>query len=288
MHLYLRRIAPTVVSALLLFALPSSANAQPAPVANEDARFTEEAKQRRLDFLRERFKSYSLLATARREQPFAHKEEPLVHFTNPVRESFDDAAVFLWLEDGRPRAAATIEICSKGQISRELTSLSNEPLECRGAEGERWLPKPADLAEQHLSDAPTPKASDRGRLAQMGQLARRFRVVMKEAATKRPSELRLMSRPIYRFAAEKAGIVDGALFAFAEGTDPEALLLLEAVSGGGDSLSWRYTLVRMTSRPLDAKLDGRPIWSALSYWDNPRSPRDAYIDFIHGTYPLEP
>jgi hypothetical protein len=280
-------IKTIVTLAVLPVALAPAANAQPAPAA-ADARFTEEAKQRRLDFLRERFKSYSLSAAARREQPFAHKEEPLVHFTNPVREAFDDAAVFLWLEDGRPRAAATIEICAQGQVSREFTSLSHEPLECRGAEGDRWLPKPVDLAEQHLPDAPMPKASDRGRLAQMGQLARRFRVVMKEAATNQPSELRLMSRPIYRFASERSGIVDGALFAFAEGTDPEALLLLEAARGASDSLSWQYTLVRMTSRPLDAELDGRPIWSVDSYWDNPRRASDPYIDIIRGTYPLDP
>lgn len=278
------RTGTVVASAVLLFASAHPANAQPTA----DARFSEEAKHRRLTYLRERFESYSLSAAGRSEQPFAHKEEPLVHFNNPVREAFSDAAVFLWLEDGRPRAAATIEICSKGQVSREFASLSNEPLECRGAEGERWRPKPAQLAERDLADAPMPKASERGRLVQMGQLARRFRVVMKEAATNRPSELRLMSRPIYRFAAEKSGIVDGALFAFAEGTDPEALLLLEAVRGASDSLEWRYTLVRMTSRPINAELDGRTIWSVLSYWDNPRSPSDPYIDIVHGTYPLEP
>ncbi len=277
-----------IASALLLLVLPPCATAQPAPAAAEDARFTDEAKQRRLDFLCERFQSYSLAAAARSDRPFAHKQEPLVHFNNPVREAFSDAAVFLWLEDGRPRAAATIEICSKGQISREFTSLSNEPLECRGEEGERWQPKPAELAGRDLPDAPPPKTTEKGRLLQMGQLARRFRVVMKEATTNRPSELRLMSRPIYRFAAEKAGIVDGALYAFAEGTDPEALLLLEAVRGASDSLDWQYTLVRMTSRPLEAELDGRQIWSVLSYWNNPRSPSDPYIDIVRGAYPLEP
>ncbi|HEX5443755.1 MAG TPA: hypothetical protein VFW87_08000 [Pirellulales bacterium] len=282
------RIKAIVAPTFLLFALASWADAQPAPAAAEDARFTDEAKQRRLDFLCERFKSYSLAAAAHSDRPFAHKQEPLVHFNNPVREAFSDAAVFLWLEDGRPRAAATIEICSKGQISREFTSLSDEPLECRGAEGEHWRPKPAELAGRDLPDAPPPKTTEKGRLLQMGQLARRFRVVMKEATTNRPSELRLMSRPIYRFAAEKAGIVDGALYAFAEGTDPEALLLLEAVRGASESPDWQYTLVRMTSRPLEAELDGRPIWSVLSYWNNPRSPSDPYIDIVRGTYPLEP
>ncbi|HUY91922.1 MAG TPA: hypothetical protein VMV10_24490 [Pirellulales bacterium] len=273
---------------LSLGALARAADPPPKSAGGDDQIASDAAKKERLAFLAETFASYSLSTPGRSEQPFAHSGEPLLRFNNPVRQAFSDAAVFLWLDDGRPRAAATIAIRSKGQVSREFTSLSSEPLECRGKAGERWLPKSAGLAEQDLPDAPAPKASDKLRLIQMGQLARRFRVVMKETATNEQSELRLMSRPIYRFAAEKAGIIDGALFAFAEGTDPEALLLLEAVRGAGESLEWRYTLARMTARPLDAELDGRQIWSVLGFWDNPRSPSDPYIEMIRGTYPLTP
>lgn len=114
------------------------------------------------------------------------------------------------------------------------------------------------------------------------------RFVMKETATTDQTELRLMSQPIYRFAADKSGIIDGALFAFAEGTDPEALLLLEAVRGAGESLAWRYTLARMTSRPIEVKVDDRSIWSAEGYWANPRSPSDPYVEIIRGLYPAAP
>jgi hypothetical protein len=98
----------------------------------------------------------------------------------------------------------------------------------------------------------------------------------------------LLSQPIHRFAADKAGIVDGALFAFAEGTDPEALLLLEAVRGEGQSLAWRYTLARLTSRPLEADLDEGRVWSAEGFWANPRSPSDPYVEIIRGSYPAAP
>ena len=284
----MRRIACWFACVILSVGALTQAAEPTTPENGDDQIASEAAKKERLAFLTETFASYTLLAPGRNEQPFERCKEPLLRYNNPVRQAFSDAVFFLWLDDGRPRAAATIAIRSKGQVSREFSSLSAEPLECRGKEGERWLPKAAGLAEQDLPDAPPPKASDKLRLAQMGQLARRFRVVMKEPETNKPSELRLMSRPIYRFAAEKAGIVDGALYAFAEGTDPEALLLLEVVRGAGDSQSWRYTLARMTSRPVEAELDGQQIWSVLAYWRNPRSPSDPYIEMMFGTYPLTP
>jgi hypothetical protein len=283
-----RRIMSRVVIALvwaaLPFALAPTAEAQPSP----DTNAAEEAKQQRLEFMRKEFETYSLTIPGPGNRPITHSAEPLLRYSNPVRTAFSDAAVFLWVHEGRPLAVAAISIRRNGNVGREFSSLSSEPLECRGAASERWTPKSAGVTEQDIPDAPAPKTSDKLRLVQMGQLARRFSVVMKEPETNERSELRLMSRPIYRFAADKAGIVDGALFAFAEGTDPEALLLLQAVRGAGDSLVWRYTLARMTSRPLEANLDERRVWSAEGYWANPRTQSDPYVELIRGAYPLTP
>ena len=40
-----------------------------------------------------------------------------------------------------------------------------------------------------------------------------------------------MPQPLLRYAAPDSGVIDGAVFAFAEATDPEALLILEARRG---------------------------------------------------------
>ena len=42
-------------------------------------------------------------------------------------------------------------------------------------------------------------------------------------------ELRLMPTPLLRYSSATNKIIDGALFAFAQGTNPEALVLVEAV-----------------------------------------------------------
>ncbi|HVA48420.1 MAG TPA: hypothetical protein VNH11_18795 [Pirellulales bacterium] len=81
-------------------------------------------------------------------------------------------------------------------------------------------------------------------------------------------------------------MLDGAVFAFVEATDPDFLLVIEAHrSDAASAAEWRYTLARMCSGPLEVELDGRRIWSAAGYWDNPRSLKDPYAEIPFGVYP---
>jgi hypothetical protein len=73
-------------------------------------------------------------------------------------------------------------------------------------------------------------------------------------------QLRLLPQPIYRYQVEREHIVDGALFAFAQGTDPEAIVTLEAVRQDG-KLAWRYALTRRTVVALEVDVDGAHVWS---------------------------
>jgi hypothetical protein len=73
-------------------------------------------------------------------------------------------------------------------------------------------------------------------------------------------ELRLLTTPVYRYASEKQAVTDGALFAFARGTDPEVFLLIEARQGD-DAVQWQYALARFVGHAaLRAEHDGREIW----------------------------
>jgi hypothetical protein len=98
-------------------------------------------------------------------------------------------------------------------------------------------------------------------------------------------EFRLMPQPLYRFSAEKDGIVDGAVFAFAQANDPEMLLLLElATPVSGGEPAWRYSLARMSAVRMKARLDDQEIWSVEGYWNHPRSPKDPYIEAVEGKF----
>ncbi|HEV3005878.1 MAG TPA: hypothetical protein VGX78_15535, partial [Pirellulales bacterium] len=73
-------------------------------------------------------------------------------------------------------------------------------------------------------------------------------------------ELRLLPRPLYRYQTQRTDLIDGALFAFVQGTDPEVVLVLEAVGRDAES-EWRYALTRRSVLPLEADIDGERIWS---------------------------
>ena len=72
-------------------------------------------------------------------------------------------------------------------------------------------------------------------------------------------ELRLLSKPLLRYADEKANLLDGAMFAWAHGTDPEVFLLLEARKVK-DEYIWHYALAPMTGYALKVQLDGKEVW----------------------------
>ena len=93
----------------------------------------------------------------------------------------------------------------------------------------------------------------------MKELSRRFTCRLSGDGQK-GEELRLLPRPLYRYKAERAGLVDGALFAYVQGTDPEVILSLEAARQDGD-LAWRYALTRRSMLALEADFDGEHVWA---------------------------
>jgi hypothetical protein len=178
------------------------------------------------------------------------------------------------------------EDLKKGELWREFVSLSARPLVMRRGSQTIWSPRGATVADQPLADAPDPQTARTRRLAQMRDLARRFQATSYKMDS--PFELRLMPQPLYRYEDQAAGILDGALFAFAEGNDAEALLLLEAAaSDDGKSHAWRYTLARMTAYRVVVRLDDREVFAVTPYWRGPRSPSDPYVEASDGPFALE-
>jgi hypothetical protein len=234
-------------------------------------------------FMRQEVDHYTVGAAPNLETRLPVTSQPVLRYSNPVRNFFSDGAVFLWLDKERPLAAAVISIRGRGNVVREFAALADRALECRRAGKVVWAPPGAGLADQPLNDAPRPDSSDKRRLRQMRDIARQFRVLK---AAGKDVELRLMTQPVYRYAAADQGIVDGAVFAFVEATDPDFLLIVEArQADAGLTCEWRYTLARMSSTPLKIELDGKQIWSAGGYWSDPRSVNDPYAEMPFGVYP---
>lgn len=176
-----------------------------------------------------------------------------------------DGTVWIWGRGGRAVALLTIsaergELKGPSNWAFELTSLSPQKLTVSSQDGWSWTPQAAGLKYAAVPDAPPPADLERTRLRQMKDIARRFNA--NGVADGRRFELRVLPTPIHRYSDEQAGIVDGALFFIADGTNPEVLLAIEAMAREDARPQWTYAINRVSAAELHARLDGKEIWTA--------------------------
>jgi hypothetical protein len=249
-------------------------------------------RRQRMELLESRTRELELRWDEKDSPPLARGKSPILRWSNPVRQFVNDGLTFLWLEGKRPVAVVSCWARSaeadlrKGELWHEFVSLSGKPLVLSRENQIIWSPRGAMRTDQPLSNASAPQATPARRLTQMREIARRFQATSYKMDS--PYELRLLPQPLYRYDDQQAGILDGALFSFAEGNDAEALLLLEActIDDRTDHL-WRYTLARMTSYRVVVRLDDREVFAVPPYWKGPRSPNDPYVEASDGPFALE-
>jgi hypothetical protein len=171
--------------------------------------------------------------------------------------------VFLWSDRGQPAAVLSLYqfTLSDGVVHEhhEFCSLSTEKLHFAAPQSRVWSP-PAGAKLEALRDAAAPAESARERLRQMRELAAEF-TAEKTTRDEITRSLRLLPQPVYRYAPTRPEILDGALFAFVEATDPEVFLLLEARMVEKQR-EWHFAFARMNSLGLRAMRRDKTIWEA--------------------------
>jgi hypothetical protein len=218
---------------------------------------------------------------------------PLHRWDDPTRQ-FSDGTLWAWGTKGRPLALVTVELYPTGPAgtywSCELVSLAPGPLAAEfdgpfvpfGAMGQpairaaaSWSPGASGPSWRPVPGAPVPAPGEAARLRQMRELAQRFTAheVNQRRGQDQRYELRLLPRPVHRYADPEADVLDGALFLFASGTNPEIALLVES-RGRGTSASWSYGLARLSRAAPFVRHDGQDVWSQ-PYALRP-APTDAY------------
>ncbi len=189
--------------------------------------------------------------------------DPILRWSQPVRIG-EDGVVYLWVIDGRPTAAIAF-FGFKGDdgsrsIVHETTSLATVPLAGEWRGSEVWHPATGGLEFRPVPDAPEPADTAAARLRQMQTLARDF-----SGATLRGGRrwnLRLLPKPLYRDEQPRPDRSDCALFALAQGTDPEALILFEArVRQKGEPPRWNYAVARFTDLEMHVTLKDREVFN---------------------------
>jgi hypothetical protein len=174
----------------------------------------------------------------------------------------------VWPHNGRPVAMASIYPW-KGNMIHEFDSLSREgKLVARDKDRVVWSPEAPGVEFKDVPDAPRPAKAAAERLRQMKGIAARFKATLTgwRGDDADREELRLLPRQLYRYELKaakeaEADLLDGALFACVQGTDPEVVLVLEAI-GTAEKAAWQYALVRATSGGLEVKLGDAVVWTA--------------------------
>ncbi len=162
-------------------------------------------------------------------------------------------ALWAWGE-GRPIALTEVWRWQNDQLWGH-TLISTTPGYVTATAGSQtWKPEQPGLRFTEMPLAATPGDTVSERTEQLLQLASRFTGY--EIVNRKIVELTMLPKPIYRYS--EAGI-NGALFALAQGENPEAFLFLEAVSDPVGPSYWRYAWARGTSSLVTVELDGNEL-----------------------------
>jgi hypothetical protein len=207
--------------------------------------------------------------------------EPVLRWTNPAAgEVYGN--VFLWTSAGRPAVVGSIFkwFSPHTHMSHEFHSLAEQPVRGKFEGKEVWATSEPGVRFAALPATPPPAAGQPQRLLQMRELARDFAVTKRERDGS-VSELRLLTQPILRYEAPRAGLIDGTLFAFVQGTDPDLFLLLEARETGGKT-TWQFAASRMNSVALSLRFKNEEVWKVdVLPWSDVNAHRQPYTSFLH-------
>lgn len=191
--------------------------------------------------------------------------------SNPARGAGHEGSMLLWLDKGRPAVAVSI-FEWQGRIVHEIDALArNGRLTGESRLGQRWEPVESEVAYQTVPDEDPPSEQAARRRLQLKKIAGKFSVTMlgfNDDNSDR-ERLRMLPSPVYQYQLDasspsNADLIDGAVFAFVQGTDPEALLIIEAMQNG-ETKQWEYALVRSTAGALEGRLRGAVVFTARKF-----------------------
>ena len=191
---------------------------------------------------------------------FVMHPESVLKWSNPIAgELYGN--VYLWTAKGRPEVVGSFDqwYSPSRKQDHEFVSLSLGTFAAERNGQVVWTSGSPGVEFKPLPDAPAPLGTPAQRFRQLRELSREF-TARQTSRNGVDQDLRLLTQPLYRYERTEGDLIDGGLFVFTLGTDPQAFVLLEARSVNGGA-QWQYAFARMNNVPLRATYRGREIWS---------------------------
>lgn len=255
-------------------------SADKAPAEERESQSAEEqsaAEKRRLRGAREHLKRLTMRAGDGPGGEVAPVERPLLAYGDPARIA-NHGTLWAFGPSGRP--AAFMELW-QGSADRpfwyhSLIRTSDQDLLLLSPDGRRWQPPRDRVARTKIDEAPPPAEAASARLRQLKALSKRFAAHEIGDPNNSRYELRLLVQPVHRYDDAESGIQDGAAFVFAHGTNPELIVLLEALGDSAERARWHYSAFPSSSAELHLEIDGREVWTRPGALNVVGRPTDDY------------
>jgi hypothetical protein len=259
---------------LFLLSLPGQSPAPKGDTASQPA--ARSKREQLMDIYSKDADAYTIYRDASRKERLELQREPVFNWTNVLGAGDEYGAVFVWTCRGRVEVVGTVfSFPENGQrkLCHEFHSISLSTLDVNRSGSNRWIPEAPGIELTPIPDAPAPASSAPRRLVQMRALAHDFSASTKDLKERR-WELRLLPQPLSRYQSTDPDVLDGAVFAFvtSAGTDPEAMLVVEArkPAAGGIPI-WQYAVGRFTDLNLWVRHKGKEVFFVpLVPYDSPR------------------
>jgi hypothetical protein len=218
---------------------------------------TKELADKRMVFMKSALAHFAIQVGDQKEQ--AKVGDPVLRWNNPISTAADGIVAVYSHNNGRPAALGQFFFNFQKKWVNEFTIIPENDVTIMRSGNEFWKPTDYVCKFTDLPRSPVPDAKPALRLTQMRAIAADFSVVDHFGPQPVKQNLRLLSQPVYRYS-EEGKILDGALFIFALGTDPECALLIEAYKVE-TSTRYRYALAPMSIYKLETRYKDDLVWS---------------------------
>jgi hypothetical protein len=213
------------------------------------------ASEASLKAMLQRVENTQVQLSKQADRPLKVVSAPVFRYSDELRH-IEDAGLWLWTDRGRPAVAMKVERYKAGVHPRPwlycFSSLSSELVNADWPNERMYQARKPGVEWKTLDEQPAKTRP--ARLVQMRDIARRFSAEVVNFQND-PRQMRLLSRPLFRFDEETK--IDGALFGFTgTGTNPDLLLLLETTAENG----WQYGCATMTAEGLRVRLADKLVW----------------------------
>ena len=169
-------------------------------------------------------------------------------------------ATFVWSVDGKPQIISSgfnFEIRQYMRTKHAFHTLSDKAVVVSKNGKPIWKAAGPGIQWNSIT-VPEHANSSAATMLMFRHTARKFSVQITNRSGSKES-LRLMNAPLHRY---ETPTVIGAIFAFANGTDPDALILLEKRKESDSTSGVHYAFARSHYYELEAKLGEKVVWNA--------------------------